>query len=74
MYFYVHRPTDKMWDKLSERTLGEVARLWWESDNESYIYYNRGDGRVSVQQRFCCCCSAAGKHYEAIKFPDILHG
>eukprot|EP00873_Tetraselmis_striata_P013834 jgi/Tetstr1/434098/TSEL_023242.t1 len=38
-------PTAKMWDQLSERPLGDTARWWWESENESYIYYNRGDNQ-----------------------------
>lgn len=43
-----------MWDKLSERPLGDAARWWWESDDESYIYYNRGDNQVRADCIMLC--------------------
>ena len=33
-------PSDEMWVKLSDST-----RVWYEHENESYIYWNRSDGR-----------------------------
>lgn len=32
--------TDSMWKQLSDR-----QRPWYEAENESYIYWNRGDGK-----------------------------
>jgi hypothetical protein len=37
--------SQKMWKQLSN----EVSPWWKHSDNESYIYYNRGDGQVGFK-------------------------
>jgi hypothetical protein len=43
-----------MWKQLSN----EVSPWWKHSDNESYIYYNRGDGQVGF---YCCGLSCINK-------------
>jgi hypothetical protein len=32
--------TEQMWKQLSDQ-----SRPWYEADNESYVYWNRGDGK-----------------------------
>ena len=45
-------PTDVMWKKLSDG-----KRPWFESDNESYVYWNRADGKWWIDEP-----SGAGKY------------
>ena len=45
-------PTDVMWKKLSDG-----KRTWFESENESYIYWNQADGKWWIDEP-----SGAGKY------------
>ena len=45
-------PTAMMWKKLSDG-----KRVWFESDNESYIYWNQADGKWWIDEP-----SGAGKY------------
>mmetsp|Transcript_946 Transcript_946/g.1365 ORF Transcript_946/g.1365 Transcript_946/m.1365 type:complete len:129 (+) Transcript_946:380-766(+) len=35
--------TEQMWKQLSDQ-----SKPWYESENESYIYWNRGDGKLWI--------------------------
>ena len=35
--------TQQMWNQLSDQT-----RTWYESENDSYIYWNKGDGKYWI--------------------------